>query len=99
MRIDWTFEAEALLDEYAERASGWSTGAGQRLVERIIGRVSTLQAHPLIGRVVPEYGLTRFRELIEPPYRIMYEVLADRVEIVAIRHSAELLEPAPPDEV
>ncbi len=39
--------------------------------------------------MVPEYQLERFRELIEPPYRIMYQVFADRVEIVTIRHGAE----------
>ncbi len=95
MRIEWTSEASALLDEYAERASAWSEGAGLRLVERILQRVRVLEEHPLIGRVVPEYGIPRFRELIEPPYRIMYDIFSDRVEIIAIRHSAENLRPEP----
>ena len=64
-----------------------------RLVARINFRVDGLASHPRKGRVVPEYNIERFRELIEPPYRIMYQVFADRVEIATIRHSAELLPP------
>lgn len=41
--------------------------------------------------MVAEYQLERFQELIEPPYRIMYQVFVDRVEIATIRHSTEAL--------
>lgn len=37
----------------------------------------------------PEYGVPLLRELIEPPYRIVYEVFTDRVEIVIVRHGQE----------
>lgn len=91
MIIDWTDEAEAALDAIVERLKSFSEEAGTNLARRIHERVLVLAEHPRIGRMVPEYGLERFRELIEPPYRIMYQVFADRVEIATIRHSAELL--------
>jgi len=36
----------------------------------------------------------RYRELIVRPYRIIYRVFDDRVEIIAVVHGARLLERA-----
>ena len=94
MKIEWTHEADALLAGYVDRASQWSDEGGRRLAERILRRVQLLEQFPLIGRMVPEYEVERLREIIEPPYRIIYQVYADRVEIVTIRHSAEDLRPS-----
>ena len=44
----------------------------------------SLKTFPLRGRIVPElerHGYTRFRELIQGNYRIVYEVTADIVII------------------
>jgi len=91
LRVDWTFEAVAHLDGIYSTLLPFSERSAQEWVVRINERVLSLRDFPRLGRIVPEYRIERFRELIEPPYRIMYQVFADRVEIVAIRHSAELL--------
>jgi len=43
---------------------------------------------------VPEYDAEEVRELIEKPYRIIYRVKPDQIDIVAVIHGARLL----PDE-
>lgn len=91
MRIEWSNEAEVAFDAVFERLQGYSDRAAMDFVRRVTARIEVLADHPRIGRIVPEYGIERFRELIEPPYRIMYQVFADRVEIATIRHSAEHL--------
>lgn len=50
-------------------------------VRRILGRGKQLDAFPESGRVVPEVGRPEIREVIEQPYRVMYRVLPDRVEV------------------
>jgi len=40
---------------------------------------------------VPEFSRDAIRELIVPPYRIIYRIDVDAVRIVAVRHSAQRL--------
>ncbi len=45
---------------------------------------------PLIGRILPELDETNLREIIQPPYRIIYEIFPDQTRPVIMRvwHSA-----------
>jgi toxin ParE1/3/4 len=45
---------------------------GDRFVAEILERVETLVEHPDVGRIVPEFGRPFLRELIHPPFRIVY---------------------------
>ena len=49
----------------------------------------------LSGRRVPEYHQDNVREIGEPPYRIIYRVTADVVQVLTIMHERQLL----PDEI
>jgi len=57
-------------------------------VERIVVRVEQLERFPELWRIAPEFGGPAVRELIEPPYRIVYAILPDRIDILAIVHGA-----------
>ena len=54
---------------------------GDRFVGEIFERVAVLAEHPDIGRVVPEFGQPFLRELIHPPFRIVYRREARRARI------------------
>lgn len=41
---------------------------------------------PESGRVVPEFERPDLRELIESPYRLIYRVRADTIEVIAVVH-------------
>lgn len=43
------------------------------------------------GRLVPEYDRDDVRELIERPYRIIYRIQRDQIEVLAVIHGAQLL--------
>ena len=95
MRIVLTRTAREHLREIHSFLAQYSEDAAKRRLRRLRDRWRMLAAHPRLGRVVPEYELERLREVVDPPYRIIYQVFADRIEIVAIRHSAELLQTMP----
>ncbi len=63
------------------------------MVKRIQSAVAQLQAFPESGRIVPEYGLNELREVIVPPYRVVYRYLPERdlVQVVAVMHGRRLL--------
>jgi plasmid stabilization system protein ParE len=43
------------------------------------------------GRIVPEDPYGDLREVIVPPYRVIYEINDDVVEIKTVRHGAQIL--------
>jgi len=43
------------------------------------------------GRSVPEYETDDIRETIENPYRIIYRIKPDQVDVLAVIHCAQLL--------
>ena len=64
---------------------------GERLILEIFERIETLAAHPEIGRIVPELGQAFLRELIHPPFRIVYRLDPGRVRIVRVWRGERLL--------
>lgn len=81
-------DLEALRDYYDEEGT---SQAGIRLVQEIVERIERLGNHPLMGRVVPEFGVEHLREIIHPPFRIVYRYDKTKVRVVRIWRSERLL--------
>ena len=89
-----TFAASAIKDLEDMQAYYSGEGVpevGKRLTTEIIARVERLSAHPLSGRVVPEFHVEHLREIIYPPFRIVYRHDKNKVRIVRIWRSERLL--------
>lgn len=65
------------------------------MVDRLTDRSEQIATFPLSGRMVPEYAASNVREVIESPYRIIYRVKPDQIDILAVVHSAQMLPPEP----
>ena len=65
---------------------------GDRLIEEIVSRIGVLRDHPEMGRIVPEFDQPFLRELIHPPFRIVYRRDRKHVRIVRVWRSERLLE-------
>ena len=88
------FAASAVSDLEALRV--WYTeqgvpGVGDRLISEIVARAETLSDHPETGRIVPEFGQPFLREIVHPPFRIVYRRKPESVRIVRIWRSERLL--------
>lgn len=93
-RISIGFAESALRD--LEEVQAWYAeqgvpDVGTRLVEEVFQRVQVLSDHPEVGRVVPEFEQPYLRELIHPPFRIVYRRDPQRVRIVRVWRSERLL--------
>jgi len=60
---------------------------GTRLVAEVSRRVEVLADHPNMGRVVPEFDQSILRELIHPPFRIVYQRDPKRIRVVRVWRS------------
>ncbi len=81
-------DLQAILDWYAEQGVPES---GAKFVEHILNRVQNLADHPALGRVVPEFDRASLREIINPPFRIVYRHETNRIRVVRIWRSERLL--------
>ena len=64
---------------------------GKQFVANIIEHIQTLAQNPEIGRQVPEFGEKRIRELIHPPFRIVYMKEQSSMHVVRVWRSERLL--------
>ena len=90
-----SFAASAVEDLEAIRA--WYAGqrvpeVGERLMDEVLAQIEQLADFPERGRVVPEFGLELLREVIHPPFRIVYRLDSERVRVVRVWRSEPLLE-------
>lgn len=64
---------------------------GEQFVIQIIEHIETLNSHPDIGRVVPEFDDEKMRELIHPPFRIVYLREHNTIRIIRVWRSERLM--------
>ncbi len=64
---------------------------GKQFVSSIIEHAQTLVDNPDMGRVVPEFGEERIRELIHPPFRVVYLREQDSIHLIRVWRSERLL--------
>jgi len=64
---------------------------GNQFVVSILEHVQTLKDNPDIGRTVPEFANENVRELIHPPFRIVYLREAKSIHIIRIWRSERLM--------
>lgn len=87
-------DLEGIREWYEEQGAA---DVGARLILEVLEHIEPLSDHPEIGRIVPEFGQTFLRELIHPPFRIVYRLDPGRARIVRVWRSERLLRLPPSD--
>ena len=64
------------------------------VVARLVEAVERLELFPRSGRIVPELADPQLREIIESPYRIVYRVFDESVEVLTVFRASRLLRSA-----
>ena len=82
-------DLEAIRTWYAEQQV---PEVGERLLREVVAHVERLADLPESGRVVPEFDFVRLREIIHPPFRIVYRLGEGRVRVVRVWRSERRLE-------
>jgi plasmid stabilization system protein ParE len=88
MRVHWTDTAERHLDALYAYISQDSPEYARRMVDRLTRRSQQIAEFPFSGRRVPEYDVDQIREVIEDPFRIIYYIKADQIDVLAVIHGA-----------
>ena len=87
--VRWTPQAADDLQAIYDFIARDSPHYAQLTVEDILAAIDRLGQFPLMGRRVPERPRDDLRELIKPPYRIVYRV-SEVVKILTIFRASRL---------
>jgi plasmid stabilization system protein ParE len=85
--VIWTIPAKLDLKEIHDYIARDSKYYAQKVSQDIVDKSEKLKYFPQIGRIVPEINDPNIRELIIYSYRLIYEVILDGVQILALIHS------------
>lgn len=91
MKVEWSPLALDRVSDIARYIAKDNPGAAERWVNELFESVERLADFPESGRVVPEVGVRRIRELIFGAYRVIYSV-KENVEILTVRRGSQLLD-------
>jgi toxin ParE1/3/4 len=90
--VIWSEPALADLDAIADYIALDNPRAAALLVQRVFAHVGQLAEHPRSGSKVPELEGWRYRQLVEPPCRVLYRQEKARVLILHVVRSERLLQ-------
>lgn len=93
--LRWTEHAVEQLAALAEYISLDSPIYAELVIDRVVRRLEQARRFPESGRAVPEFARDDLRELIEPPYRLIYRVRPDAIEVLSVLHGRQRLEGLP----
>lgn len=89
MKVHWTVTAEGHLDAIYAYIAIDSPEYAIRMVDRLTRRSQQIADFPLSGRKVPEFEMYQIREVIEGPYRIIYHIKPDQIDVLAVIHGSQ----------
>ena len=91
MRVYWTDRAKARLKELESYIAQDSESAAKKVVKRLLIKSNQISVLPYSGRKVPEYRQDDIREMLVKPYRIIFRIRTDRIDVLTVMHYRQLL--------
>jgi toxin ParE1/3/4 len=90
--VIWTEPALSDLDAIADYIALDKPEAARQLVQRVFRHVEQLSDHPKSGSRPPELKGWRYRQIVEPPCRVLYRIDGDRAYILYVMRGERLLQ-------
>jgi toxin ParE1/3/4 len=91
VKVEWSPLALDRVSDIARYIAKDNPDAAERWANELFDSVGLLADFPESGRIVPEVGVRRIRELIFGAYRVIYSV-KDKIEVLTVRRGSQLLD-------
>ena len=90
-QVIWTEPALGDLDAIGDYIALQNSDAAASLIARIFEHVGQLEAHPESGTKLVELKRSRYRQIIQPPCRVIYRYDGKSVFVLHVLRSKQLL--------
>jgi len=88
-KLRWTHLAIEDMNNIKRTISEDNPSAAENVIKTIRNKIERLKDFPTSGRVVPEFQSPALREVIVPPYRVVYRVVSSEIYILRVWHSKQ----------
>jgi len=89
MKVTWTNHALEQLVQVYDYISKDSKYFAKKTVDDLTQYSKKLNQYPQLGRIVHEVNNKNIRELLHGHFRIIYKIKKDRIDILALIHTAQ----------
>ena len=93
MKVHWTDTARDHLQAIHTYISRNSPQYAAHVVDRLTKRSQQIGEFPLSGREVAEFGVPQIRQVLEGPFRIIYYIMPEQIDVLAVIHGARHIPP------
>ena len=93
--VEWSKISEKDLVVIIEYIADENPSRAYEVFREVKRKASNLRSLPERGRIVPEFqdqGITQYRELVIPPWRIIYRISARKVYVLSVLDSRRNIE-------
>src|ERR1051326_2430212 len=90
LEVEWTTTAKGDFKKILNYIAKDSVVNTQRVAEKIRKKIELIRGHPGVGHHATAYKSERVRQVTVFSYRIIYELIANRLIIKRIVHGARL---------
>ena len=90
-KLRWTTQAVEDVEAIRNFIANDSETYADLVVARLLEAVERLRLFPQSGRIVPELDDAQLREIIESPFRIVYRLHDESVEILTVFRASRLV--------
>lgn len=94
MKVHWTDTAREHLRAIHAYIATNSPQYAQRVVDRLTRRSQQIAEFPLSEREVAEFAVPQIRQVLEGPFRIIYFIKPDQIDVLAVIHGAQQVPPS-----
>lgn len=91
MKVHWTNRAKARLKLIHQYVANDSSNAADKIIKRLVERTILLGKLPQSGHPVENPKYDGLRELFVRPYRIIYLINKQQIDIITMMHYRQLL--------
>ncbi len=91
IKVHWTDRAKARLRIIYNYIAEDSPKTALQVIDRVTVRSGQIKDQPRSGRKVPEYNRNDIRELLEKPYRIIYKIKSNQIDVLTVMHDRQVL--------
>ena len=89
--VYWSHKARVRLREIHAYIAKDSPLRATQMVDRLTRRGEQLASEPRAERRVPEYPEDELHEVLERPYRLIFQVSLGRIDILTVKHYRQRL--------
>jgi toxin ParE1/3/4 len=91
VKVYFTDAANEQLDHIYAYIAADSPHYAKRVIDRILQKANNIGIMPRAAAIVPEYSRPDIREVFAYRYRVIYRILTDRIDVLAVVHGAKPL--------